>query len=59
MYYNVRHVMSYNISRKEQYIKYLFYSKLSEGLLCVIIPDICERDICEMSEGNIDKLEII
>ena len=32
--------MSYNISRKEQYIKYLFYSKLSEGLLCVIIADI-------------------
>ena len=51
--------MSYNISSKEEYIKHLFYSKLSEGLFCVIIPDICERDICEMSDGNIKTLYTI
>ena len=45
--------MSDNISTKEEYIKYLFHSKLSEGLLCVIIPDISERENCEISEGSI------
>ena len=46
----------HTISMKGEYIKYLFHSKLSEGLLlCVIITDIYGRgrDICEISEGII------